>query len=157
MVAATTAPKAPAKRRTPTIFDPALAVWAGELFLDGVWRQTIRCDGSESAHLLTCDPDGGRASCDCKGYEFRGACKHTAAAPAILRVTAYNELATLTRADLRVLDAGMRRQFGWGGLARNIRYDVLGEAVAADLRREDVPAAIARGRAAVADLFDEAS
>ena len=156
---------APQRRRTdtPRIFDPACATWVNEKVCNGVWRQSYHCPSrtTPAIHTLTCDPDGGRACCDCPSYKYSHdeppACLHTRAAAEILRVTAYNAFAALTGAELRDLDWATRGQYGQCGIANNLRYDVLGECIAADLRRQDAPTAIAVGKRAVLDLFDEAS
>jgi len=153
---------APQRRRTdsPRVYDPALAIFVNEKLIENVWRQELDCPSSRAnvrPHRLTCDPDGGRATCTCPGYATHGHCCHATGAAAILRVTAYNAFAALTGAELRDLDWATRGQYGQCGIAGNIRYDILGDCLAADLRRQDAPTAIAVGKRAVLDLFDEAS
>ena len=147
----------------PTPYDPAAAAWVNERWCAerAVWRQEYRCPSRSSAapHTLTCDPDGERACCTCKGYQYSRdlppACAHTQAAAAIVARTAADLYAGLTLPQLQMLDRVMRRQYGEAGLIANVRYLTLGEAIYAALHREDVPATIARGKVAVLDLFSE--
>ena len=149
---------APAKTAAP--YDPALAVWVNEKLSAGVWRQEYQCPSSRAGiapHRLTCDPGGERASCSCKGYATHGHCRHVDAAAAIVARTAADLYALFSLAELAMLDRDMRRQYGEDGLRGNVRYSELGTMVGARIAQQDVPATIARGKAAVEDLFSEAS
>lgn len=152
---------APAKAPAP--FDPARAAWMNEGWCveRAVWRQEYSCPSRSSAasHTLTCDPDGGRASCTCRGYlysrETPPACPHTRAAARIGARTAADIYAMFTLPELQALDREMRHHYGEAGLIANVRYLALGEAIYAALRCQDVSATIARGKVAVLDLFSE--
>lgn len=143
-------------RRSPPPFDPHLAAYAGEHRRpDADPRLTFLCPSRRTpgGYLLVCDEDGGHPWCSCEGYAYRGQCTHAAQAAAIVRLALEDRYATMPETALVALDRALAARPRHDPARGSIRADVLGDAIAARLRRRDTALLNARGRQAKAELF----
>ncbi len=149
---------------TANTFDPTTATFVHEIRIRARWRQEYACPSSRPSHAphrLHLDKSGEVIGCSCEAWYFskrgRESCPHSDRAAAIVAAATFAQLAALDDEDVAALATKHRTVYGTAGLANNPRADLVADEYAARLARRHGAATIARGRAAVSDLFDEAS